>query len=268
MEREVKGSTAGAAAREERAEVHRVVWKGEVIDFVIRRGSPRRRRTAIRVTREGGVEVLLPPRAAGTQAFAAVTSRGDWIVRHLRAAESRPAVRPPVYAAGEEHLLWGERYRLELVLPGWGDAFGAEGERAAPGEDGAGRTLRLRVRSADAETVRRQLFLWYRDRISRRIAERMDALCPAIPWLAATPLWRVRVMRRRWGSCTGSGVLTLNTQLVKAPPRCLDYVLLHEIAHLREHNHSKRYYAVLDVLFPEWREVRRELEHWAPHLLA
>ena len=63
-------------------------------------------------------------------------------------------------------------------------------------------------------------------------------------------------------------MLTLNTQLVKAPPRCLDYVLLHEIAHLREHNHSKRYYAVLDRLLPEWKEVRRELERWAPLILA
>ena len=96
----------------------------------------------------------------------------------------------------------------------------------------------------------------------------MDALCPSIPWLAVPPVWRVRVMRRRWGSCTGNGVLTLNTQLVKAPPRCLDYVLLHEIAHLREHNHSKRYYAVLDRLLPEWKEVRRELERWAPLILA
>ena len=266
-EREVKQAAIAGAAREERTEVHRVVWKGEIIEFVIRRGSPRRRRTAIRVTREGEVQVLLPPRAAGMQAFAAVTSRGDWIARHLRDVKSRPPVRPPAYAAGEEHLVWGECYRLELALPG-GDAFFPDGERAVLEDDAAKRMLRLRVRSADAETVRRQLFLWYREEIARRIAQRMDALCPSIPWLAVPPVWRGRVMRRRWGSCTGNGVLTLNTQLVKAPPRCLDYVLLHEIAHLREHNHSKRYYAVLDRLLPEWKEVRRELERWAPLILA
>ena len=203
----MKQAAIAGAAREERTEVHRVVWKGEIIEFVIRRGSPRRRRTAIRVTREGEVQVLLPPRAAGMQAFAAVTSRGDWIARHLRDVKSRPPVRPPAYAAGEEHLVWGECYRLELALPG-GDAFFPDGERAVLEDDAAKRMLRLRVRSADAETVRRQLFLWYREEIARRIAQRMDALCPSIPWLAVPPVWRVRVMRRRWGSCTGNGVLT------------------------------------------------------------
>lgn len=74
-------------------------------------------------------------------------------------------------------------------------------------------------------------------------------------------------MRRRWGSCTSGGVLTLNVQLIKAPPQCLDYVLLHELAHLREHNHSKRYYAVLERLLPEWKALRRELNAWAPLIL-
>lgn len=74
-------------------------------------------------------------------------------------------------------------------------------------------------------------------------------------------------MRRRWGSCTGSGVITLNTHLIKAPPQCLDYVLLHEIAHLQEHNHSQRYYAVLERLLPNWKAVRRELEAWSPLVL-
>lgn len=258
------------AAREgNAADIHRVVWKGDIIEFVIRRGSPRRRRTAIRVTREGGVEILLPPRAATAQAFAAVASRGDWIARHLQDVRKRPPIRPLAYAEGEEHLFLGERYRLRLALEDEDGLFlTGGGKRALLREEAGEKCLRLRVRSADAETVRRQLLLWYKEEISGRIAERMNRLCPAVPWLEGIPQWRVRAMRRRWGSCTGSGVLTLNTHLVKAPPPCLDYVLLHEIAHLREHNHSKRYYAVLDRLLPEWRELRRELELWAPFLLA
>ena len=60
---------------------------------------------------------------------------------------------------------------------------------------------------------------------------------------------------------------TLNTHLIKAPPQCLDYVLLHEIAHLQEHNHSQRYYAVLERLLPNWKAVRKELEAWSPLVL-
>lgn len=119
----------------------------------------------------------------------------------------------------------------------------------------------------DPETVHKQLFLWYKTQIQKHIAYRLAALCPRIPWLTAVPTWRVRTMRRRWGSCTGSGVITLNTHLIKAPPQCLDYVLLHEIAHLQEHNHSQRYYAVLERLLPNWKAVRRELEAWSPLVL-
>lgn len=246
------------------AETHSILWKGEAIDFVVRRGSARRRRMAIRVTRDGGVEVLLPPRASRREAFAAVVARGDWIVRHVREIKNSPQVRPPVYAQGEEHLFFGERYRLELVLADGGDP---QAEGAFLRADGR-RILHLRVRSTDPQTVHKRLFLWYKAQISRCVAERLTVLCPSVPWLGDIPPWRVRVMRRRWGSCTASGVLTLNTQLVKAPPSCLDYVLLHEIAHLKEHNHSKRYYAVLDRLLPAWRDVRRELERWAPAVLA
>lgn len=248
----------------EPAQTHSILWKGEAIDFVVRRGSARRRRIAIRVTRNGGVEVLLPPRASRREAFAAVAARGDWIVRHLREIKNSPQVRPPVYARGEEHLFFGEPHFLELVPADGGDP---QAEGAFVRADGV-RILRLRVRSTEPQTVHKRLFLWYKAQICRRIRERLTFLCPSVPWLEGIPPWRVRVMRRRWGSCTAAGVLTLNTQLVKAPPSCLDYVLFHEIAHLKEHNHSKRYYAVLDQLLPAWRDVRRDLERWAPVVLA
>ena len=132
---------------------------------------------------------------------------------------------------------------------------------------GRSQLIQLRVDSDDPETVHKQLFLWYKTQIQKHIAYRLAELCPRIPWLAAVPTWRVRTMRRRWGSCTGSGVITLNTHLIKAPPQCLDYVLLHEIAHLQEHNHSQRYYAVLERLLPNWKAVRKELEAWSPLVL-
>ena len=101
----------------------RFVWNGETIAFCIRRGSARRKRTAIRITREGTVEVLLPPRAPRRLAFAAVQERGDWIVRHVRDMERRPRPTPLRYADGEEHLFLGETYRLKLVPWDDGDFF-------------------------------------------------------------------------------------------------------------------------------------------------
>ena len=106
---------AGDNAPARETDEERFVWNGETIAFCIRRGSARRKRTAIRITGEGRVEVLLPPRAPRRLAFAAVRERGDWIVRHVRDMESRPRPEPLRYVDGEEHLFFGERYRLKLV---------------------------------------------------------------------------------------------------------------------------------------------------------
>ena len=108
---------AGDNSPDRETDEERFVWNGETIAFCIRRGSARRKRTAIRITGEGRVEVLLPPRAPRRLAFAAVRERGDWIVRHVRDMESRPRPEPLRYVDGEEHLFFGERYRRGTTKP-------------------------------------------------------------------------------------------------------------------------------------------------------
>ena len=98
--------------------VEHLVWNGQPIAFTVRRGSARRKRTLIRVTRAGEVEVILPPHIPRKEAFAAIQSRGGWILRHLREIKSCPQPSPLHYADGEEHLFLGVRYRLELVVCG------------------------------------------------------------------------------------------------------------------------------------------------------
>ena len=248
--------------------VEHLLWNGQSIAFTIRRGSPRRKRTLIRVTRAGKVEVILPPFLLRKEAFAAIQSRGGWILDRLREIQSCPQPSPLYYTDGEEHLFLGTYCRLQLVVCGVKKKFLASDEKIGQSVvTGRSQLIQLRVDSDDPETVHKQLFLWYKTQIQKHIAYRLAELCPRIPWLAAVPTWRVRMMRRRWGSCTGSGVITLNTHLIKAPPQCLDYVLLHEIAHLQEHNHSQRYYAVLERLLPNWKAVRGGLEAWSPLVL-
>jgi predicted metal-dependent hydrolase len=67
-------------------------------------------------------------------------------------------------------------------------------------------------------------------------------------------------MKSRWGSCSTSGSIRLNSQLIKTPLACIDYVILHELCHIAEMNHSQRFYHLLDQVMPEWRGVKKELD--------
>ena len=122
------------------------------------------------------------------------------------------------------------------------------------------------MRAEDQETVRAALWRWYRHQAGRLFAARLSELAGRLPWLADDPPLRLRRMRRRWGSCSASGVITLNTHLVKAPTALLDYVILHELCHLRELNHGPRFYELMDQALPDWRARRQDLDTRAHHI--
>jgi predicted metal-dependent hydrolase len=72
----------------------------------------------------------------------------------------------------------------------------------------------------------------------------------------------LRTMKSRWGTCSRKGVITLNTELVKLPEKYLEYVIAHELCHLKHHNHGKEYYLLLSKLFPEWKVVRQAMKEY------
>jgi predicted metal-dependent hydrolase len=74
-------------------------------------------------------------------------------------------------------------------------------------------------------------------------------------------------MKKRWGSCAVNGAITLSPALVKAPRECIDYVIVHELCHLREHNHSPAYYQLLARAYPNWEATKRKLDDLAEILL-
>ena len=229
---------------------------GETIPYRVLRGSNRRRRLAIRVNGDASVDVLLPPESAPRRAVEAVRQRADWILGHVRRLRALVPAGPVRGLPGEEHWHLGQRYRLEVLA-----ARSWQGVCLAP------ERMVVSVRDPSPEGVRRRLDAWYLDEARRVFAERLPQLAAGVPWLAAPPVWRARRLRRRWGSCSANGLLTLNAHLVKAPQTCIDYVILHEIAHLRELNHSPCFYAELAALLPDWKQRRAQLHALSPLLL-
>ncbi len=236
------------------AEVRSVLAEANV-RCVVRYGSLRRTRILIRIMRHDVVEVLLPPGLPLSAAAEAVLRRRNWIVEHLNRLSRNPAPPGATYCSGEDHLYLGRPHRLE-ILP----STARQGVRRSEGR------LVIHCRDTDPKQIRKLLIAWLRARAEEVFAERLAVLTEGIPWLTAVPCWRVRTMRRRWGSCTADGRITLNTRLVQTDPRCIDYVLLHEIAHLRELNHGPRFRALLKSLLPDWKDAR-DLLRCREHLL-
>ena len=97
-------------------------------------------------------------------------------------------------------------------------------------------------------------------------AKRLGMVLEQALWVESRPSFRILTMQTQWGSCSPRGQLTLNPHLVKAPNACIDYVIVHELCHLAEHNHSKRFYMLLGQVMPDWERVKMRLDGLAQRL--
>lgn len=123
--------------------------------------------------------------------------------------------------------------------------------------------LEVSVRGRSAERVKELLAEWYKERAKETFAKRLDAMLEQALWVEVRPLLRVLTMQTQWGSCSPNGRITLNPHLVKAPRECIDYVILHELCHIAEHNHSERFYRLMNQVMPAWEKTKERLDGMA-----
>lgn len=222
-----------------------IVLRGRRIDFCFER--KRVRHVNLRVRADGSLYVSAPLLTPYAVVEVFLRARQDWILEKLRlAGERREEEENAVY-------LWGEKLRL----------LWREGKRH--GAVRSGDALILTVKDpADAEEKRRALEAWEK----KICTERVTALCrqyyPAfqsrgVPW----PTLSFRRMRSRWGSCRPQkGALSFNTRLAELPPDCADYVVVHELAHFLQPNHSAAFYAEIARVLPDWKTRRNLIKVW------
>ena len=159
--------------------------------------------------------------------------------------------------SGESHFYLGKRYVLKVIYH----------PTATQSVKLLGGRLEIRTHSRDAIKVRTLLEGWYRERAEAAFARRLADCVAKLRWLKVDPGFRLLTMKTQWGSCSPRGELLLNPLLVKAPGHCVDYVIFHELCHLKEHNHSKRFYQLLGKLLPDWQERKAKLDGLADQLL-
>jgi predicted metal-dependent hydrolase len=221
---------------------------GTMLPYTIK--FQRRKTLGLYVLADGALEVRAPRGVSRRRIEAFVEARREWAVA-ARERQLQRQQRQNVIAPGAVVWLHGEPLRLELRAAA----------RAGIACE-AGRLL-VEVRDpADLARVERQLDGWYRQRAERVFAERLALNLARFPELTAAPELRLRRMRRRWGSCSRAGCITLNVELIKLPLVLLDYVIVHELCHLFEFNHSPRFYRRLEQALPDWQPREAELKHY------
>jgi len=197
----------------------------------------------------GRIRVAAPLAVNDEAVRLAVVTRLPWIKKQQAGFNRQERQTKRRYVSGETHFLFGHRYRL-LVVHG-------EGRSAVEIKNTKSMTLRV---SPDSDERAREKVMnaWYRQQLraaARPLIAKWSRLISV-----AEPDWGIKRMKTKWGSCSkASRRIWLNLELAKKPPQCLEYVVVHELAHLIEPSHNERFIKLLDRHLPNWRTVRAEL---------
>lgn len=231
-------------------DVQHIQYGDKLITYTVKR--TKRKTLAIRIHPTLEVEVRAPLQATDAAIAEIVHKRAEWILRNQRELEKHVSKIPKrEYVSGESHYYLGKPYQLEVIENKYEDVKRLGG--------------RIRINTQDkthTDRIRDQLNNWYREESKRVFAERLEACYPKIePYGAAYPTLKVRLMKTRWGSCSSTGNINLNTKLIQVAKPYIDYVMLHELCHLVEHNHSPAFYALMTKVLPDWCTRREELNH-------
>lgn len=213
------------------------------ISYEIRRNA-RRKNIALGV--DGGSFFIAAPLRASREALAAAIKRsGEELRKKLM---SRPAAQALEHRYEEDELFYyrGEQYPLRFVR--------REGVYPLKLEEGAF----LSFEGLDAEEIRHNFEVWYRLRLREIIQREFPAWCKRIG--AAPRRVSLKNAKTLWGSCSSSGGVTFNIRLALVPPPLAEYVMIHELCHMAEMNHSPKFWAQVAKYCPDYAERRKELK--------
>jgi predicted metal-dependent hydrolase len=213
----------------------------------------RRKRLRVAVHPDLTVAVFAPMGATDQQVRSALSRKAHLIAKAIdKFDDYQPLPSPRRFVSGETLSYLGRQYRLKVE----------KGTRQPAKLMGGFLWVWAKDRT-DVQCIKKTVASWYRTHSSDVLNRYLEA-CYGIASRHGVPrpTVAIRSMRTRWGSCTRSGRITLNLNLVQAPVHCIEYVIMHEICHLKYHNHSKAFYSLLSRCQPDWRKRKETLDRF------
>lgn len=235
------------------------VYGDEIIHYEVLRqtATKKSRKVTIKVHPNQKVVATAPIDASYESIQNAIIKQARWIWQHIHDFRSQHEyVLARRYISGETQFYLGRRYVLKVII----DIDASSSVKLLRGK----LSVVLRVdNDKKTQQVKALLNQWYQHRAQIIFQEQLNKALTKTTWVQGRPALRLLAMKKQWGSCSPQGDLLLNPHLVKAPKECIEYVILHELCHIAEHNHSERFWRLLTQVMPHWKEVKAKLDDMA-----
>lgn len=227
------------------------VHNNKTFEYKIERRSNRKKTISIAIDRRQGV-VIKAPRHTSTKFIEnVVKEKASWIASKFQIIESLGIIQPKQFITGERFHYLGHDYRL-LVAE---SLNGVKGVRLEDGQI----TVRIPAKyfqKTDSEFVKNKLIHWYKQQAQIVISELIDKhsfINDLLP-----DQFKIKNLKSSWGNCNRNN-LSFNWRLVMVPIELIEYVVVHELCHLKQKNHSKEYWQLVESIIPDYRNQRKHL---------
>ena len=213
----------------------------------------KRRKTASITVIDGSVQAIVPDQLSNARVEKLIQKRTPWIRRKLREQSQAVSPKPKEYVSGESFTYLGRNYRLKILSGGYREVKLIGGY------------LEVDVSKNSSENdIRNALVDWYEEHALDRLTEKSDRQAGI---LGVSPnSIAVRDYKSRWGSCSSKGDISFNWRIIIAPHHIVDYVVVHELCHLKHPNHSPAYWRSVKREIPDYEVCRRWLKEHATEL--
>lgn len=221
---------------------------GRPVTYTLKR-SNKRRSIGLRID-DNGLTVNIPLRASEKWLRSVLQEKAGWVVEKLESWESKKPA-PQQWVDGEPILFRGETFTLRIVS----SLFDG------PPQIHGGNLVIHSSAPDDPAAIEKIVMQWYQREALQLFRECVTHFAPLMN--VAPREIKLSAARTQWGSCTVRGAVRLNWQLIKMPLHLIDYVVVHELAHLVEMNHSAAFWRVVGTVCPDYLKMRQELRKWS-----
>lgn len=228
---------------------YKIKYGTSIIRYSVSRSN--RKTLAIEVHPDLSIKVVAPQKVTISAIQEKILKRAQWIRKQQHYFEQfLPRTPEREYVSGETHYYLGRQYILR-VRKSTEDSVKLKG----------GELLVKTDSPQSKDQVKQMLANWYYHHALRKFEESItEALKNFKSYKLERPQLIIRRMPRRWGSCTPNGRVILNPEIIKAPSKCIDYVVVHELCHLIHHNHSQAFFDLQLKVMPDWEKWKLRLE--------